>query len=169
MPYMSVSGKEAICLWPLRPKVPRELQRSKDCHLPIAATPNCCLLRRVYPWRPDPKESANDEVQVRICVEPIVEVDALPPTPAPRRHELAQRQIDIRRNVELKKYGYSEKCPGCTAANAMAPPQPHSDTCRRRIESAMMEQDSIRVAMVGTANDYWSRRSCTRAGRIARE
>jgi hypothetical protein len=50
----------------------------------------------------------------------------------------APRRVYIRRGVELRKYGFTEGCPGCVVAQAVTmPAQNHSEQCRNRIGEAM--------------------------------
>ncbi len=45
--------------------------------------------------------------------------------------------VYIRKAVELRKYGYTQGCPGCEAARYGLPPQTHSAECWQRIEQEM--------------------------------
>ena len=57
--------------------------------------------------------------------------NALPDAP-----ELGRR-VYIRRSTELKKYGFTDGCPGCTAARDSRGAKAHSEACRERIVKAM--------------------------------
>ena len=59
-----------------------------------------------------------------------------------RHEENAPRQVYIRRKVELTRYGFAEGCPGCNAAKGGAAPTAHRDAVRKRIEAAIIEDDS---------------------------
>ena len=55
-------------------------------------------------------------------------------------------RVDIRRNVELRRYGYTLGCAGCKAVltNVLtncSRGEKHSEACRARIETAMREDD----------------------------
>ena len=105
------------------------------------------------PWMPwrwsdrigrPPSGDRHDEVPVelkgRIDIGMQVPVRDLPEG-AGRRLETIPRQTCIRRNVELKKYGFSPGCPGCIAAETGSKPTNHSDICRARIEAEMQKDE----------------------------
>ena len=57
----------------------------------------------------------------------------------------------IRQDKDLRKYGYIEGCPGCTAAATGTKAKGHSDACRQRIEEQMeAEEDGQRKALSAT-------------------
>ena len=105
---------------------------------------------RGYPWRLTPGDVQNEpgEVPAMVASEPVVPEDELPPRlPREREAEVAPRRVYIRRNVELRKYGFTQGCRGCMAAETGNAPENHSEACRRRIESAM-EADDVERARV---------------------
>ena len=57
----------------------------------------------------------------------------------------ARRRTYIRRDVELRKHGYSQSCPGCDAARLDKTPVAHTEACRLRIEKAMEVDERERV------------------------
>ena len=59
----------------------------------------------------------------------------LPQTQQPQPTQT--RQMYIRKDVELAKYGYTPGCEGCVAAATNQRPHMHSAECRTRIEQAM--------------------------------
>jgi len=72
--------------------------------------------------------------------------EELPEEPrGPREPEILVRQIKIRRNVELRKFGYSEGCDGCRAAQSGEEPRGHSQECRDRIEKRIIAEDPVRA------------------------
>ena len=76
---------------------------------------------------------------------PLVPEEELPPVlPKARVQETKRRNIKIRRNVELRNYGYTDGCAGCVAAHLEADPRPHSAACRARIESEILQDDAVR-------------------------
>jgi len=63
----------------------------------------------------------------------VAEAD-LPPPAASEAAPPERRRVYIRKEVELKRYGYTDHCPGCLGAAANQPGTPHSEACRARIE-----------------------------------
>ena len=53
-----------------------------------------------------------------------------------------KKRVWIRRNVELRQYGFTDGCPGCEAAAKGAQTIGHSDVCRERIEAKMLEDET---------------------------
>ena len=51
------------------------------------------------------------------------------------------KRFYIRRNVELKEFGYSDDCVGCIAAAADTTPLPHSESCRKRIAGELNKHE----------------------------
>ena len=103
---------------------------------------------RGYPWRLTPGDVQNEpgEVPTMVASEPVVPEDELPPRlPREREAEVAPRRVYIRRNVELRKYGFTQSCRGCMAAETGHALANQSEACRRRIESAMEADDVERV------------------------
>ena len=58
------------------------------------------------PWQPVPRDLDSSAVPTVISAQPIVEGDAVPS---------AARRTNLRKNVELKRYGCTRGCPGCCA------------------------------------------------------
>ena len=70
---------------------------------------------RGYPWRLTPGDVQNEPrgVPTMVASEPVVPEDELPPRlPREREAEVAPRRVYIRRNVELRKYGFTQRCHG---------------------------------------------------------
>ena len=63
------------------------------------------------------------------------------------RQKGRKNRAKICRAVELRKYSYTDGCPGCDAAAKGARAVGHSDDCRRRME-AKMATDDIAAARV---------------------
>ena len=114
--------------------------------LPMNQAKDPELLKKIrgYPWRLTPGDVQNEpgEVPAMVASEPVV-----PGLPRGREAEVAARRVYIRRNVELRKYGFTQGCRGCMAAETGNAPENHSEACRRRIESAM-EADDVERARV---------------------
>eukprot|EP00971_Amphidinium_carterae_P078309 1549134-Amphidinium_carterae.2 len=53
------------------------------------------------------------------------------------------RRVHIRKDVELRAYGYTVGCAGCEMARIGAPPRAHSEFCRQRIEGEMARDGSL--------------------------
>ena len=99
---------------------------------------------RGYPWHLRPGDVQNEpgEIPTMVASEPVVLQDELPPRlPKEREAESVLRRVYIRRNVELRQYGFTQGCSGCTAAETGRAPENHSETCRQRVESAMEADD----------------------------
>jgi len=73
------------------------------------------------------------------------------PAGVPRREFEGVKQIYIRKDVELKKFGFTPNCSGCSAVQTGKAPQSHSEACRARIQKAMEDDDSMRVRLVERA------------------
>ena len=89
------------------------------------------------PWCLDPSKQTEAQaglpvIPPRIVAEPMVARDALPPqaTAAERgdADDPERRQVKIRRNVELQKYGYTPGCEGCAQAELGLEHRGHSAT-----------------------------------------
>ena len=96
------------------------------------------------PWRPRPgivREPGVREVPVCIHADPVVGDDELPEKAKPRNYASGPRRVYIRRDKELKKYGYTVGCPGCDAARANLSGKDHTEACRERIQSKMEEDE----------------------------
>ena len=105
---------------------------------------------RGYSWRltPGDVQSEPGEVPAMVASELVVLEDELPPRlPREREAEVTPRLVFSRRNVELRKYVFTQGCRGCMAAETGNAPENHSEACRRRIESAM-EADDVERARV---------------------
>ena len=99
---------------------------------------------RGVPWDPKPsKVSGGGRTAGPILAKPSEPVPTLPQAP---------RSVYLRRDKELKKYGYTEDCQGCLAAQLDLPAARHSDECRNRITDAM-RNDPIDRALVDWADD----------------
>ena len=65
------------------------------------------------------------------------------------------RQMYIRKDVELAKYGYTPGCEGCVAAATNQRPRMHSAECRTRIEQAMKAaNDESRLIELGSDKQW---------------
>lgn len=68
----------------------------------------------------------------------------------PNDRKGAPRRVYIRRNIELKNYGYTEGCVGCEAVSAETKPIGHTEACRLRIEAAMLQDAAERIEVART-------------------
>ena len=100
---------------------------------------------RGAPWKTIPSTSATSFEPLP----PVVEIPQLPEaTPAAFKEmpEPVPRQLDIRKEVELKKYGYTPDCIRCNAfRQGKTTTAPHSAACRRRIEEAVRADPEFQV------------------------
>ena len=89
------------------------------------------------PWEPTPGDIAAPMIgdPISIEVRPVVPASELPKEPSTRAS--SRHHVHIRREVELKKFGMTDGCPGCLAAQLGVTAARHSDACRARIEEAM--------------------------------
>ncbi len=111
-----------------------------------AKDPELAKAIKGYPWATESGVEGHavdpGDANVIVATEPIVPEEELPPRLAqPREAEGVPRRIYIRREVELKKYGFTDGCRGCEAAALNLIPVAHSHECRTRIESAMAADD----------------------------
>ena len=53
-----------------------------------------------------------------------------------------KRRFQIRRCVELVRYGYTQGCPGCSAAEKGVAAVNHSEECRERIKAKLLEDEA---------------------------
>ena len=87
---------------------------------------------RGTPWQPVPGAVADCDgsfptvIYAQPVTQPGAPVPVLPPT---------ARQVYLRRNVELRKFGYTVGCSGCDAARAGSAQRGHTDVCRQRSEA----------------------------------
>ena len=77
-----------------------------------------------------------------------------------------KKRTFIRRAVELRQFGFTEGCPGCEAAAKGARELGHSETCRRRIEAKMLD-DEISALLMERAKIRWGQ--ADGAGSTARQ
>ena len=87
--------------------------------LPSGERGNAELLDKLVgtPWTPCPGQAVVVPPTV-ISIESTVHPSELPPAPA--AHPAPRpRQVAIRKHVELAKYGYTSRCPGCSARRYM--------------------------------------------------
>ena len=82
-------------------------------------------------WKPVPADETQEEAPARIFLPAPVVVAASLPDSLPPRVSAAPgepRRVYLRRGVELRKYGFTEGCPGCVSAQAgTTPAQSHSE------------------------------------------
>ena len=91
---------------------------------------------RGTPWKP---VLAQGDPRPRLAIDarPLVEEGELPAEPQNDSGPVRRRRVYIKQEVELRQYGYTPGCSGCSAAQAGLPPAVHSETCRSRIQHAM--------------------------------
>ena len=101
---------------------------------------------RGVPWRPT--VNADDPIpRVHVAI-PLREEEVDVPD-QPRARQEAEgpqqpRRLYIRANVELTRHGYTRGCPGCEAVIHGRRPLGHTEACRRRIETAMAQDEAER-------------------------
>ena len=66
-----------------------------------------------------------------------------------------KRRVWIRRNVDLRQYGFTDACLGCEAAAKGLKAVGHTEACRSRIEAKMLEDEA-------SAARLWRARERTR-------
>ena len=102
------------------------------------------------PWRLRPKvEESESEVRVPRAIEVELPPLALEEEPVPkpaegRKRRYEPRGIYIRRNVELREFGYTPGCDGCDAARMELSHKHHSSACKARIREEMMKTEEGR-------------------------
>ena len=111
-----------------------------------------------YPWcHTEGVDNEPGDVPALVATEPIVAEEDLPPRlPGARAPETIPRNVYLRRDIELKNYGFTTNCKGCDAARAKAAPRQHSGECRTRIEERMRAgaaEEAIRVETARFARD----------------
>ncbi len=94
------------------------------------------LLNKVVgtPWQPIPNVPTGDTGKVAMAAK----LEPLAPAVFAKQLGTIAKRLYIRRRCELKKYGYSDSCQGCTAAARGAKAKPHSEPCRQRILHRML-------------------------------
>ena len=91
---------------------------------------------RGTPWKPS-SSSSDSMLQLYIDARSTVPRTSLPPAPVAASEDFDPKRVYIRREVELKQYGYSVGCKGCEAARSDLAPTNHSEDCRARITQEM--------------------------------
>ena len=93
-------------------------------------------------WKPVPADETLDEAPARIHLPVPMAVAAALPDPLPPRGQPVPgepRRVNLRRGVELMKYGFTADCMGCISAEAGTSAQAHSEACWNRITDAMRQ------------------------------
>ena len=106
------------------------------------------------PWKPHPSAEEGDEAPAAVYF-PIDNGEggelALPlqrgPIASGAGGVPGPRRVYIRAGVELKRFGFTANCPGCTAAAEGTDPRSHNEECRTRIEKAMAEDPSAKARL----------------------
>ena len=98
---------------------------------PLEERANVELLDKLVgvPWQPVPGDPDSSAVPTVISAEPIAEGDDR----ADAIHGAARRTY-LRKNVELRRHGYTGGCPGCDAARLNTAAKPHRAACRVCVE-----------------------------------
>eukprot|EP00971_Amphidinium_carterae_P325488 6455761-Amphidinium_carterae.1 len=86
------------------------------------------------PWAPTPGEIHLPEA---VRTGPEVEADADARASNAEDTSVRKHRTYLRRDKELRDYGYTKNCPGCEAARLGLPARGHSEVCRKRIEEEM--------------------------------
>ena len=71
--------------------------------------------------------------------------------PPPTVREQLPRRVNIRRSVELARYGYTDRCIGCQYARLGLKPADHSEECRARIVDLIQRVQIAQDRKVETA------------------
>ncbi|CAK0899647.1 unnamed protein product, partial [Prorocentrum cordatum] len=108
------------------------------------------ILIRGAPWMPTPDVPENVRIPT-VIDEPPVDPAAQQPRVVPEQVPAEPRNVYIRRNVELAKYGFTDGRPGCLAARTNAPAKAHSSECRERIQQAMANDPELAPRVFGAA------------------
>ena len=104
--------------------------------LPEAEAVDLTLLDQLRgsPWKMDPVEAV--AIPPGVMPAPV----EVPPPPAPPGDIKIPRTY-IRKDIELRKFGYTLGCPGCEAAQAGLRARAHSEICRTRIEEELSKTE----------------------------
>ena len=92
------------------------------------------------PWEPTPGEPG----EVRVKSATVMDEDLEQPMKIAGEAMSQARSFQIRKDVELKKFGYTVGCKGCEHAEKGLDQRPHTPECRARIQSKMMEDDVLK-------------------------
>ncbi|CAK0838302.1 unnamed protein product [Prorocentrum cordatum] len=99
---------------------------------------------------PTPDKPENVRIPT-VIDEPPVDPAAQQPRVVPEQVPAEPRNVYIRRNVELAKYGFTDGCPGCLAARTNASAKARSSECRERIQQAMANDPELAPRVFGAA------------------
>jgi hypothetical protein len=67
----------------------------------------------------------------------------------PNRRKGSVRRLFIRRDIELRQFGFTDACPGCEAAAKKADAVEHSEGCRLRLEGELSRHGGgVRLGLV---------------------
>jgi len=102
------------------------------------------------PWQLKPPVEASKKVEAGGGIN--LEVEYQPPeepknVKEKRRKGYVPRGIYIRKDVELKQFGYTENCDGCIAAEKGLGHRQHSNACKERIAEALSKTDDGRLRL----------------------
>eukprot|EP00971_Amphidinium_carterae_P224186 4448201-Amphidinium_carterae.4 len=95
---------------------------------------------RGVPWAPTPQTDAVPAGP--ISVEPIS--SDLPPVPDVVVTSGHSRNMPLRRDVEIQRYGFTPGCPGCEMIRVNGPVRAHNMYCRQRIEAEMSRDGTLK-------------------------
>ena len=97
-------------------------------------------------WDPPGSGGPGDE---ELGPRPLVVVPPMAPG-APGGEQTEHRRVYITR-ADLDRHGYTQDCPGCTAAQTNQRPRTHSEGCRARLEEAMTQDELGRDRLLRAA------------------
>lgn len=102
------------------------------------------------PWQLKPPVEASKKVEAGGGIN--LEVEYQPPeepknVKEKRRKGYVPRGICIRKDVELKQFGYTENCHGCIAAEKGLGHRQHSNACKEWIAEALSKTDEGRLRL----------------------
>ena len=84
-------------------------------------------------WEVACEKFQDAKVETKTRTEPLVE----------GTDEVMPRRAMIRKEFELRDFGYSQGCPGCEALQAGKKPRSHTEECRERIERETRKKEEV--------------------------
>ena len=95
---------------------------------------------RGAPWELQPRAEGGVVSRVQLDVQAAIPERQAPP---PTVGEQLPRRVDIRRSVELARYGNTDRCIGCQHARLRLKPADHNEECRARIVRHTTADDNL--------------------------
>ena len=103
---------------------------------------------RATPRQPNPRNPEQERIMPERLTKQIAVEDTGVDIPQPndRPYEFRARDFKITKAI-LQKFGFSDDCKGCEAAMLGTPARVHSEECRKRLETAIREDDVLRTRL----------------------